>query len=38
MTVLSAANAWLLWWSGSLVPGLLAALVFFAAYRLLAMA
>jgi hypothetical protein len=38
MTLLGAANAWLLWWSGSLVPGLLAGLVFFAVYRLLALA
>lgn len=37
MTLLGVANAWLLWWSGSLLPGLLSALVFFAAYRLLAM-
>jgi hypothetical protein len=36
VTLLGATNAWLLWWSGSLLPGLLAALVFFGAYRLLA--
>lgn len=35
LTLLGVANCWLLWWSGSLVPGLLAALGFFAAYRLL---
>jgi len=33
--LLGAANAWLLWWSGSLVPSLLSSLLFFAAYRLL---
>jgi hypothetical protein len=38
VTLLGVANAWLLWWSGSLLPGLLSALVFFAVYRLLAMA
>jgi hypothetical protein len=31
----SLANAWLLWWSGTLVAPLLSGLVFFAAYRLL---
>jgi len=36
LTLLSVANAWLLWWSGSLVPAIASALVFFAAYRLLA--
>lgn len=35
ITVLGAANCWLFWWSGHLLPGSLAALVFFAAYRLL---
>ncbi|MBI3636001.1 MAG: CPBP family intramembrane metalloprotease [Candidatus Rokubacteria bacterium] len=33
LTLLGVANCWLFWWSGSLVPGLLAALGFFAAYR-----
>jgi hypothetical protein len=33
--LLGAANAWLLWWSGSLVPALLASMLFFAAYRVL---
>jgi len=33
--LLAAANAWLLWWSGSLVPPLLSSLLFFAAYRVL---
>ena len=35
VTLLSGVNCWLFWWSGSLVPGLTAALLFFAAYRLL---
>jgi hypothetical protein len=35
VTLLSAVNCWLFWWSGSLVPGLAGALLFFAAYRLL---
>src|SRR6059058_2307181 len=35
LTLLSAGNCWLFWWSGSLVPGGVAALLFFAAYRLL---
>jgi CAAX prenyl protease-like protein len=35
LAILGAANCWLLRWSGSLVPGYLAALAFFAAYRLL---
>ncbi|HEV8642934.1 MAG TPA: hypothetical protein VGV13_17745 [Methylomirabilota bacterium] len=35
LTLLSVANAWLLWWSGSLVPAIASALVFFAAYRML---
>jgi hypothetical protein len=33
--LLGAANAWLLWWSGSLVPPLVSGLLFFAGYRLL---
>jgi hypothetical protein len=33
--LLAAANAWLLWWSGSLVPPLVGSLLFFAGYRLL---
>src|SRR2546430_403097 len=35
LTLLSAGNCWLFWWSGSLVPGGVAALLFFAAHRLL---
>jgi membrane protease YdiL (CAAX protease family) len=35
VTLLGAANCWLFRWSGSLLPGAAAALVFFAAYRLL---
>ena len=35
LTLLGAMNCWLLWWSGSLVPGLVSAFVFFAAYRTL---
>lgn len=35
LALLSVGNAGLLWWSGSLLPGVLSALVFFAAYRLL---
>jgi hypothetical protein len=35
LTLLSAANSWLFWWSGSLLPALASALAFFAAYRLL---
>jgi hypothetical protein len=35
LTLLSAGNCWLFWWSGSLVPGIVSALLFFAAYRLL---
>src|SRR5262249_2790906 len=31
----SLASCWLLWWSGSLVPGYVSGLGFFAAYRLL---
>ncbi len=36
VTLLGVINAWLLWWSGSLVPGLVASLAFFAAYRMVA--
>jgi len=36
VTVLGVTNCWLLWWSGSLVPGLLASALFFLAYRALA--
>jgi hypothetical protein len=36
MTLLGAVNCWLLWRSGSLVPGLIASLLFFMAYRGLA--
>lgn len=36
LTILGAVNCWLLWWSGSLVPGLIASWVFFLAYRVLA--
>jgi hypothetical protein len=35
LALLGAINCWLLWWSQSLVPGLLSALVFFAVYRTL---
>ena len=35
LTLLGAVDCWLLWWSGSLVPGLLASLLFFLAYRAL---
>lgn len=35
MMVLGAVNCWLLWWSGSLVPGLLASALFHLAYRAL---
>ena len=38
VTLLGVTNAWLLWWSGSLLPCLVSALAFFAVYRLLAMA
>jgi len=38
VTLLGVINAWLLWWSGSLLPGLLAALVFFSAYRMITVA
>ncbi len=33
--LLSAGNAWLFWWSGSLVPGLLSSVLFFTAYHAL---
>ncbi|MGH7346593.1 MAG: hypothetical protein ACREK4_16905 [Candidatus Rokuibacteriota bacterium] len=36
LTLLGATNCWLLWWSESLVPGLVGASLFFAAYRTLA--
>jgi len=36
VTMLGLVNCWLFWWSGSLVPGLLAAAVFFLVYRALA--
>jgi len=36
LTVLSAVDCWLLWWSGSLLPGLAASWMFFLAYRTLA--
>jgi hypothetical protein len=36
VTILGGANCWLLWWSGSLAPGLLASALFFLAYRALA--
>ena len=35
VTALGVVNCWLLWWSGSLVPGLLASALFFLAYRAL---
>ena len=35
LSLVSVGNCWLLWWSGSLVPGVAASLIFFAAYRLL---
>ena len=35
LSLVSVANCWLLWWSGSLVPGFATSLLFFAAYRLL---
>jgi hypothetical protein len=35
LALLGAINCWLLWWSESLVPGLLSALIFFTAYRAL---
>lgn len=36
LTLLGVINAWLLWWSGSLMPGIVASFVFFAAYRMVA--
>jgi hypothetical protein len=36
LTILGAIDCWLLWWSGSLLPGLLASWLFFLAYRALA--
>jgi len=33
LALLGAINCWLLWWSESLVPGILSALIFFTAYR-----
>lgn len=38
VTLLSLANAWLRAWSGSLLPGIAGALVFFAAWRALTVA
>jgi len=35
LALLGMINCWLFWWSGSLVPGFVSALVFFAAYRTL---
>lgn len=35
LSMLGALNCWLLWWSSSLLPGILSALIFFAAYRML---
>jgi membrane protease YdiL (CAAX protease family) len=35
LALLGTINCWLLWWSQSLVPGLVSALVFFAVYRTL---
>ena len=35
LTLLSLGNCWLYWRSGSIVPGVVAAVAFFAAYRLL---
>ncbi len=36
LALLSVANCWLLRWSGSLLPGCVSGVLFFAAYRLLA--
>ena len=36
VTMLGVVNCWLLWWSGSLAPGLLSSALFFLAYRALA--
>lgn len=38
IALLGVTNAWLLSWSGSLVPALVSSLVFFAAYRMLLIA
>src|SRR5207245_9829386 len=35
LALLGTSNCWLLWWSERLVPGLVSALLFFAAYRTL---
>lgn len=35
LTLLSAVSCWLFWWSGNLLPGAVAAVFFFTAYRLL---
>jgi hypothetical protein len=35
LTLLAVAGCWLLRWSGSLVPGYVAAVLFFTAYRTL---
>ena len=35
VAVLGVANCWLFRWSGSIVPGYVASVVFFTAYRLL---
>ena len=37
VALLSVGNAWLFWWSGSLIPPLIASLQFFIAYRVLRM-
>jgi hypothetical protein len=36
ITILGVVNCWLLWWSGSLAPGLVSSALFFLAYRALA--
>jgi hypothetical protein len=36
LSILGVVNCWLLWWSGTLVPGLLASALFFFAYRAVA--
>ncbi len=33
--LLSVANSWLFWWSGSILPAVVSAIAFFAVYRLL---
>jgi hypothetical protein len=38
VSLLSVAGGWLLWWSGSVLPGVAAAVLFFAAYRALGIA